>query len=294
MGLQSSCLNLRWELRLTRSDNVAYCERFMELLADLESQLPTRRYVNTLLKDLHILAVIRLSPMFRAPDNGLFRDLFALLRHYIHFSIDDTTGIQYSRDEAYERHCQDLAKLQRVAIKHFKAKLTILALANYSAIDQRLDLEGHIEQLDDSELHELCTLLGIRSSYPDNVPVPVSRNLLIEAVVTAYEGSKPYQDGLRSMSILPTETSVYDPSLMRNETYDGSQTLAIPKLNLQYLSVGDFLWRSFILYRCEQFFEIRKYLEGVVKRLQPVRPESGGAVGFGGFSRMALPVTKPA
>ncbi|CAG8739700.1 18149_t:CDS:2, partial [Dentiscutata erythropus] len=37
------------------SDAIAYCERFLEFLIDLEAQLPTRRYFNTLLDDHQIL-----------------------------------------------------------------------------------------------------------------------------------------------------------------------------------------------------------------------------------------------
>ena len=273
---------------------IAYCERFLELLADLESQLPTRRYVNTLLKDLNILALINLSPLFNAQENGLVRDLYTLLRHYINFTVDDATGVQFSRDVAYEKHCENLARLQRTALKHFKSKLTILALANYGSIDKRQDLEGHLEQLVDTELEELCSHLGLRTSYPPEAGIQVNRKLWIEILISTHEGSKPFQDSLKSMNILPTETSLYDPGLLRNEIYDGSRSLAIPKLNLQYLSVGDFLWRSFVLYRCEQFFEIRKYLEDIIKRLQPRPAGPEGTVGFNGFSRMALPITKPA
>ena len=36
-------------------DAVSYCERFLELLTDLEAQLPTRRFFNTLLDAAHVL-----------------------------------------------------------------------------------------------------------------------------------------------------------------------------------------------------------------------------------------------
>ena len=275
-------------------DDISYCERFLELLTDLESQLPTRRYVNALLKDLNILALINLSPRFNAQENGLFRDLCALLRHYVNFPVDDTNGSQLSRNKALEMHYKSLASLQRIALKHFKSKLTILALANYGSIDKRQDLEAHLGQLEETELEELCSHLGLRISYPPTAAIQVGRKLLVEILITTHEGSKPFQDALKSMNILPTETSLYDHALLRNETYNGSRSLAIPKLNLQYLSIGDFLWRSFILYRCEQFFEIRKYLEDIVKRLKPRTANPVGVVGFNGFSRMALPIAKPA
>ncbi|KAL6718434.1 hypothetical protein ACLMJK_004524 [Lecanora helva] len=274
-------------------EDVTYCERFLEFLTDLESQLPTRRYVNTLLQDMNLLAVLRLSPMFNNQGNGLLRDLFILFRHFVNFPIDDNTGTQYSKAQAYEKHYEKLARLQRVALKSFKSKLTILALSNYGAIDKRNDLESQLSDLTDQELHELCSLLGYRTLYPVAVRLEVNRTFFIEVLVQAYERRKTFQEAIRDLTIQPTETELYDESLVRNETYDGAQSLAIPKLNLQYLSVGDFLWRSFILYRCEQFFEIRKYLEDIIKRLQPEHTNSG-PIRFGGFSKLALPISKPA
>jgi intron-binding protein aquarius len=275
-------------------ENVLYCERFLEYLTDLESQLPTRRYVNTLVKDLNLLALIRLSPMFNAQANGLLRDLFVLFRHFANFSIDDNTGAQYSRVQSSQIHYENLARLQRTALKHFKAKLTILALSNYGAIDQRQELEAHFKQLTDIELEELCKLLGFRIGYPSVAGFQTTRELLVEVLISAHERRNTFQESVRDLTTQPTENELYDSSLLRNETYNGARSLAIPKINLQYLSIGDFLWRSFILYRCEQFFEIRRYLEDIVKRLQAESTSSDGGVRFGGFSKMALPITRPA
>ena len=274
--------------------DLVYCEKFLEFLTDLESQLPTRRYVNTLVQDLNLLALIRISPMFNTQENGLLRDLFALFRHFANFPIDDNTGSQHSKAHSYESHCEDLARLQRIALRHFKEKLTVLALSNYGAIDQREELEEFLVQLTDAELKDMCLLLGFRTAYPSAANVRVNRQLLMEIILLAHEKRKTFQETMKELSTQPTETELYEPSLLRNETYNGSRSLAIPKLNLQYLSVGDFLWRSFILYRCEQFFEIRKHLEDTIKRLQPRETDSAGGIHLDGFSKMALPITKPA
>jgi intron-binding protein aquarius len=258
----------------------------------LQSQLPTRRYVNTLLQDLHILPVIRLSPAYNDEGNVLLRDLYALLKHYTYFSIDDHTGIQHSRTEAYDQHCATLASLQRIALKHFKDKLTILALSNYASIDKRAELEGHLEALTDTELIELCDLLSLRTSYPPSTKIVSDRQFLIEVLLSNHEKRKTFQETARDLSILPTELSLFEPSLLRNDNYDGTQPLALPKLNLQYLTVGDFLWRSFILHRCESFYEIRKHAEDVIKRLRPVL-DRNSQTAFDGFSKMALPISKP-
>ena len=232
--------------------------------------------------------------MFNTQANGLLRDLFVLLRHFVNFSIDDITGVQHSRTQSIDRYYESLARLQRTALKHFKSKLTILALSNYGAIDQRHELEGHFEQLTDIELRELCKLLGFRTDYLSAAAIPSNRGLLMEVLISAYERRKTFREAVRDLTTQPTEVELYDASLMRNETYNGAQSLAIPKINLQYLSVGDFLWRSFILYRCEQFFEIRRYLEDIVKRLQPEIVRTDDGVRFNGFSRMALHIAKPA
>ena len=278
----------------TALENLIYCERFLEFLSDLESQLPTRRYVNTLIQDLNLLALVRISPMFNVQANGLLRDLFVLFRHFVNFPVDDNTGTQYSRAQTSERHYERLARLQRIALKHFKSKLTILALSNYGAIDHRQELQAHFVPLKETELKEFCMLLGFRTAYPQAVGVQLDRELLMEILITAHERRKTFQETVRDLTTKPTEIELYDPSLMRNEVYNGAHSLAIPKINLQYLSVGDFLWRSFVLYRCEQFFEIRRYLEDIIKRLQPESTGSDGGVRFNGFSRMALPITKPA
>jgi intron-binding protein aquarius len=209
----------------SKPESVHYCERFVEFLSDLQSQLPTRRYVNTLLQDLNTLPVMRLSPIFNDEDNGLLRDLYALLKHYTYFSIDDYSGIQHTPTEAYERHCATLASLQRVALKHFKEKLTILALSNYASIDNRTELEGHLEALTEAELTQLCDLLDFRTSYPVSTKVATDRQFMTEVLLSAHEKRRTFREIVREISILPTELTLFEPALLRNDVYDGSHWL---------------------------------------------------------------------
>ncbi|KAF3769991.1 P-loop containing nucleoside triphosphate hydrolase protein [Cryphonectria parasitica EP155] len=273
-------------------EDVLYCERVVEFLSDLQSQLPTRRYANFLLQDLHVITAASLSPVFNAEENGLLRDLFALFSHYTHFTIDDQTGHQQSKTQAYDHHCADLAKLQRTALKHFKDQLTVLALSNYASIDDRKELEGLLAPLTDEEVTQLSDLLELRTTYPESTGLTVDRKFLIEALLSTFERRKTFQESASEMSVMPNEQTVFDRSLLRTDSYDGSHPLAIPKLNLQYLSVGDFLWRSLELYRCESFYGIRSHIEDVLRRLKPEVTKSG-ETSFPGFSKMALPISKP-
>lgn len=264
----------------------------LEFLSDLLSQLPTRRYVNSLLQDLHLLPTIKLSPFYNDEDNALIRELSALVSHYTYFTIDDQTGVQHNTTEAYDRHCAELAKLQRVALKNFPDRLKVLALSNYASIDKRGELENLLEQLTDQELEQLAQLLELRTTFPESADLVVDRKFLLEVLLSTFERRKTFQETVHDLSILPTEAVLFDMSLLRTDAFDGSHPLAIPKLNLQYLSVGDFLWRSFILYRCEAFYGIRRDIEDVLRRVQPEARKSSETA-FNGFSRMALPISRP-
>lgn len=277
-----------------KQDNLIYCERFLELLCDLQSQLPTRRYINTLLQDLNLLPAIRLSPLYdEASDAALPRDMHELLAHYTYFAIDDHSGKQLSRQEYEEAHNSRIARLQNVALQLHPEKLKILVLANYGSLAQREELSGHLTALTDVEIVDLCQELSILTQYPDKSRVVRDRTFYVETLVSYIERKPLYSDDIRNNHpILPTERALYDASLLRTDDYNGSRPLAIPKLNLQYLTIGDFLWRSFILCRSEAFYEIRKHLEDTIKRLQPRRQSS--QTRFHGFSRMAIPITKPA
>ena len=154
-------------------------------------------------------------------------------------------------------------------------------------------MTSHLHAIPDAEIVELCEELGIRTRYSDKSLVVQDRPFFVETVVSYIERKPLYIDGIRKdHPILPTEHTLYDSTLLRTDDYNGSRPLAMPKLNLQYLTLGDFLWRSFVLYRSEAFYEIRKHLEDTIKRLQPRR--QGGATRFDGFSSMAIPISKPA
>ena len=216
----------------------------------------------------------------------------ALLSHYSNFSIDDQTGVQQTAADAYDIHCKSLGKLQRVALKHFKEKLTVLALSNYGAISKRDELESLLEPLSDEELSQLLLHLGLRDQYPDGLNVSVDRKFRIEVLLWRYEEKKTFQQTTEGMSNVPTEQTLFDRGSQRADSYDGSRPLALPKLNIQYLSVGDFLWRAFILYRCEAFYGIRKDIEASLRRLKP-ESSRPGETHFSGFSKLAMPIAKP-
>lgn len=278
--------------KVAHSQELVYCERFLEFLIDLVSQLPTRRYTNPLLQDLNMLPVIKTSKLYTKEDAVLIRDLTNLLEHFQTFAIDDL-GTTEGQGGARRTHYQALERLQRVSLQHFEKKLKVLALSNYGSISKRTDLESHFAPLTDDEIQQLCIRLGFRTTYPASAGVRSSRTVLMETLLSSFSKPPNFQDVIGGLSVLPTAESVYDHALLRNEHYDGTQPLGIPKLNLQYLTLTDFMWRSFQLYQAEAFYGIRKDLESIVKRMKPKAGRDRGTT-FEGFSKMALPIAEPA
>ncbi|KIV77753.1 hypothetical protein PV11_09534 [Exophiala sideris] len=280
--------------KVESTQEVVYCERFLELLVDLVSQLPTRRYTNPLLQDLNTLAVIRTSKLYEREDAALFRDLASLLDHFQSFAIDDTGSSEAGHEGVRKSHYEALARLQRVALQHFEPKLKVLALSNYGSIDKRSELKSHFSTLTDAELTELCRHLGFRTSYPASAGIATSQSVMLETLLSAFARPRDFQEVVAKLSVFPTADSLYNPTLLRNEQYDGSRPLGIPKLNLQYLTLSDFMWRSFQLYQAEAFYGIRKDMESIVKRMKPKTGRDRSSTTFEGFSKMALPIEAPA
>ncbi|KAK5056283.1 hypothetical protein LTR69_007823 [Exophiala sideris] len=280
--------------KVESTQEVVYCERFLELLVDLVSQLPTRRYTNPLLQDLNTLAIIRTSKLYEREDAALFRDLASLLDHFQSFAIDDTGSSEAGHEGVRKSHYEALARLQRVALQHFEPKLKVLALSNYGSIDKRSELKSHFSTLTDAELTELCQHLGFRTSYPASAGIATSQSVMLETLLSAFARPRDFQEVVAKLSVFPTADSLYNPTLLRNEQYDGSRPLGIPKLNLQYLTLSDFMWRSFQLYQAEAFYGIRKDMESIIKRMKPKTGRDRSSTTFDGFSKMALPIEAPA
>ncbi|KAK5943581.1 hypothetical protein PMZ80_004589 [Knufia obscura] len=275
----------------TSNLDLTYCARFLELLVDIVSQLPTRRYTIILLKDLNIVPLIRLSTMYNKKDANLIRDLTALLEQFCAFQIDDAGEVSTSRDTA---HKQSLARLQKIALQNFESKLKVLALSNLATIGKPDELKPLLDVLSDLELEQLCSLLDLRTSYPPTAGIVTGRTFFLQILLSTFATIPDLHETMQRISVMPTERSLYDETLLRNESYTGSEPLALPKLNLQYLTLSDFLWRSFQLQQAEAFYEIRKDMESIVRKLKPQASRDPSGTNFTGFSKMAIPIDKPA
>ena len=271
----------------TDEDGVRFCERFMELVIDLLSQLPTRRFTRTLMSDKALLVKARMVPLYTAPNGRLYAQLVDLFTFYQYFEIDDHTGAALKDEEVASAHYDRLLQLQRLAFKYIP-KLKDLALGNCAGIERRKNLIQHLAVLEPEELFKLVTA-QLRLVDP-NDPWAKDPKFLLEVMVNVFEKRRSQRQMINSMPLYPNEDVLWNENIIPSIEYDGQGALALPKLNLQFLTMHDYLLRNFNLFRLEATYEIREDLADVLKRMQPVGDGSGARARFNGWARMAIEI----
>eukprot|EP00927_Polykrikos_kofoidii_P015303 TRINITY_DN16783_c2_g1_i1.p1 TRINITY_DN16783_c2_g1~~TRINITY_DN16783_c2_g1_i1.p1 ORF type:complete len:1868 (+),score=425.70 TRINITY_DN16783_c2_g1_i1:78-5681(+) len=115
------------------------------------------------------------------------------------------------------------------------------------------------------------------------------RELLIEILISRLERPVLQQDDIEKLPLYPTEDLIWDPNLVPEENYAGDFSLALPKLNLQFLTIHDYLLRNFNLFRLESTYEVREDFQDQLPRMKP-KLENDGQTVFMGSARMGLPL----
>ncbi|XP_027360461.1 RNA helicase aquarius isoform X2 [Abrus precatorius] len=273
-------------LGLVNDACVLYCERFMEFLIDLLSQLPTRRYLRPLVADVAVVAKCHLSALYRHEKGKLFAQLVDLLQFYEGFEINDHTGIQLTDHEVLESHYSRLQSFQLLAFKKM-GKLRELALTNIGSIHKRANLSKKLSVLSPEELRDLvcCKLKLVSKEDPWSERV----DFLIEVMVSYFEKQLSQKEAINALPLYPNEQIMWDESVVPSINYSGEGCLALPKLNLQFLTLHDYLLRNFNLFRLESTYEIREDIQEAVPHLLAYINNEGDTA-FRGWSRMGVPI----
>eukprot|EP00854_Cymbomonas_tetramitiformis_P019254 gene19254-23016_t len=190
--------------------SLLYCERFLEFVIDLLSQLPTRRFVRTLLDDNALVVKCRLSNLYQLSEGRLFGQLTDLFRYYQGFEINDHSGSSLTDEEMQASQSERLQQLQRLAFKHVP-KLIDLALQTCGVLEKRGNLTKYLEVLDPEELKLLATrqlrLLSAEDPWADRV------DFLTEVVVSSYEKRRSQRQKVNELPLYPTEDVLFDENL---------------------------------------------------------------------------------
>lgn len=116
-----------------------------------------------------------------------------------------------------------------------------------------------------------------------------SKDFLTEVVVSSFEKQQSQKEAINALPLYPNEQIMWDESVIPSINYSGEGCLALPKLNLQFLTLHDYLLRNFNLFRLESTYEIREDIQEAVPHLL-AHIDNEGETAFRGWSRMAVPI----
>ena len=305
----------------TMSNVIRYLERFSEFVVDLLSQIPTRRFLNTLLDDMHLLVRCRRSAVFTQMHGKLFSQLVGMIDSCMHFEVHDQTGRALAPQDMMRIQNDRIHKLQTLAFAQHPTILKDLVFSSTGELAKADTLRKHFELLTTVQLTDIAVKLarisksdldvfkgpGADSESTDLVTVsaktsvtllsPVEfledspqRSFIMDVLIDSLSSRRSQLEALNRLSLYPSEELLWDQyQVPIGNTYSSDRPLALPKLNLQFLTVHDYLLRNFELFRLESAFEIREDLIDSIRRMGP-RSGLKGQTLFGGWARMALPI----
>ncbi|KAH7719949.1 DEAD box protein helicases superfamily protein (Aquarius) [Aphelenchoides avenae] len=278
---------------------VTYCERLLLLFIDLECQLTTRRFFNRLLLDSHVIVHCSLSKFIENEIGSLSCELLSMLKFYARFEIDDVTGAPLTQTEMMKKHYGYVTRLQKACFKFFRDNMSEFSLLNVGSVDTRRFLKQQFSSLSSDELYQIAEYLLLVPSKDDKESLQKNyaryddTQYLAEMIIFHCERRPSQLQKINAQPLYPSEKVIWDEKLVPYEQYDGESVLPLNKLNLQFLTIHDYLLRNFNLFQMESTYEVRQDLEDALFRMKPWLHESGAEeVVWGGWARMALPIAE--
>jgi intron-binding protein aquarius len=270
------------------AENRLYVERFLEFILDLLSQLPTRRFLNAFLDDIHFVVRLRRAAGWSAMP--LVSRLTNAVDDLTRFEIQDQTGRALTRSDVMAAHWARLHTVQEVAHHFKKDLLRDLIFSSTGELGKEDVLRKHLSLLDPEALFDFavqCHLLSHR-----DLAQGASLDFALSVIVEKLTHRRSQLDALNQSPLYPTERELWDQDILPagGFKFTGDAVLALPKLNLQFLTMHDYLLRNYTLFKLESSYEIRQDLVDAVKRMAPKQASPSGPVTFGGWARMAMPL----
>lgn len=157
-----------------------------------------------------------------------------------------------------------------------------------ASIETRENLVWHFKPLSEQILVQLCKCLEIRFE-PINQSIGVDlKEYLINALVIKYEKPQKLAEQINKQPLYPDENVIFDSAMTQENPYD--RPLPFARLNLQFLTMNDYLYRNYILLQQESTYKIRKNIVDVVRRLSPQVKFPEFTTIFTSWARMATTI----
>ena len=272
--------------------------RNLELFIDLLSQYATRKYFLLLLEDSHF--VVRAKCIPELVSNPLFSQLVKQLEELIHFPVNtQEEGQLVEIEEILEVANATLNQLQSVSFQLFPDKLKDLIFSSLGQLQKLENLRKFLCLLETDELLLLAKKLHLLESEDLSQSLfkekfLSQKDFLLSLFIDKYTWNHQFlKEKFQVYSLYPTEENLFDehkiPFYSSSTLLRENPILALPKLNLQFLALEDYLWKNFQLFQSENYYSIREDIIDAVKRSGPKKLFNNSMM-FHGWSRNALPI----
>jgi intron-binding protein aquarius len=188
-----------------------------------------------------------------------------ILQYYAKFEIDNVTGMACTSDQMIHVRHEKISRYQKQCFISYPAILKDFIFCAPSALNTAIGIKSIFALLDDEMVRTFCTIVEIRTFSFNGVQF--NREFLIDAIVWTFQQHVSQLDMIKKEPLYPTESLIFNQNLIpSNGLSNNFKTLAIPKLNLQFLTFHDYLLRNFRLYKLEAAFSIRQDLVDAILR----------------------------
>ena len=262
----------------------------LRLLIDLLSSTSTRRYLRPYLLSENLtvrctLSLLHQSFFLRRNDikndrlekdrARLFVRLTSMLSEIETHGVHDLTAAPLTPSAVSALYYERAHVLQKMIHLRHSESFPDLPYAGVSAVCDPSYLAQHLERAEDKNVIDLaCRLRLLDKGDSDLLLTDNGKDggKLARAVLLRYHTLPPSEArALRSLSLYPDEVTLWDPFVLPpgDRPPQPGETLALPKMNIGFLTFGDYLARSFKLVRLESAYEIRGDIVDAIRRMRP-------------------------
>jgi intron-binding protein aquarius len=256
-------------------------------MLDLISQLASRRFFHLVFEDSHFIIRSRRAQFCNIPEGTLFKQLLIMLTFYNGFEINDFSGEALSDDVMTKLHYSKMKRLQALAFSSYQPELRKFALTNIASVDTKEALKEHLNTLSDEKLHQLCSAVCVIDANKQ-----YERSFMLDEMIAAHQRRYSHLELLNLQPLYPNEELLWDANQIPNDNFAGDRSIALPKLNLQFLTFHDYFLRNLTLFRLESTYEIRLDLADTIRQMKPIMTRHYELEYTGRWSRMAAKIDK--
>eukprot|EP00889_Picochlorum_renovo_P002566 jgi/Picre1/29596/NNA_004981.t1 len=187
-------------------------------------------------------------------------------------SEDNLTGEVISYEQAMRSFYGYTQKIERLFFT-FWEDLKETSFSSAKDLCSTDKMKKYLAKMSDDDIKKLvCDQLKLARTQDYEL---FGRNLLETIFEEELKLPSAGRRAVENLPIYPDEKLIIDQSLIPNVNEATHSVYPLPKINLQFLSLPDYLERNFTLYLTETGYDVCQNLIDVIKRLSPYTNDAG-------------------